>query len=279
MLTSSEVHSMLDDLAKSIAERRVVLFVGSGVSAGLGIPTWRELICHIGEELGYDAEIFAAPEASYLTLAEYYKIEKGSIGPLRSWMDKNWNIAEDKLRESKVHEIIAKLNFPIIYTTNYDSNLENSLKIHDVEYNKIVDVRDIANIDPNKTQVIKLHGDFDDDDSIVLTETDYFDRLSFESPLDIKLRADVLERAILFIGYSLTDINVRLLLHKLWHAWALSGYEKHRPRSFIFSVRPDPIQKAVLEQWDVRTITVDSQNPSDALRQFLEQLLERGSSH
>jgi len=34
-----------------------------------------------------------------------------------------------------------------------------------------------------------------------------FDRLYFSSPLDIKLRTDALGRSILFIGYSLSDVN------------------------------------------------------------------------
>lgn len=74
---------------------------------------------------------------------------------------------------------------------------------------KISSVSDIAKIDNNKTQIIKFHGDFDDDSSIVLDETSYFQRLEFETPLDIKFRSDVLGKSVLFIGYSLSDINIR----------------------------------------------------------------------
>ena len=45
--------------------------------------------------------------------------------------------------------------------------------------------------------------DFSDDSSIVLTESSYFERLEFNSPLDIKLRSDMLGKTILYIGYSL----------------------------------------------------------------------------
>lgn len=44
------------------------------------------------------------------------------------------------------------------------------------------------------------------------------------SPLDIKLRADALGKSILFIGYSLTDINIRYLLYKLHIQWAESDW-------------------------------------------------------
>ena len=50
------------------------------------------------------------------------------------------------------------------------------------------------------TRILKLHGDLDNENSLVLTETSYFERLPFESPVDIKLRSDTLGKSILFIG-------------------------------------------------------------------------------
>ena len=266
---------MLDDLAQAIAEKRAILFVGAGISARLGVPTWHQLICHIGEELGYDHEIFAAPDANYLTLAEYYKLKKRTIRPLTEWMAKEWNVPETKLRESRVHNLLVSLDFPIIYTTNYDHNLENAFQYLDRGFTKIVDVKDIAKITANETQIVKFHGDINDYKSIVLTETDYFSRLSFEAPLDIKLRSDVLAKTVLFIGYSLADLNVRLLLHKLWRTWSTSGHGKNQPKSYIFLLRPDPVQKAVLAQWNIQVITEDVNNPADTLITFLERLQKK----
>ena len=73
------------------------------------------------------------------------------------------------------------------------------------------------------TEIVKFHGDFDDDESIVLTESQYFARLSLEHPLDIKLRGDTLDKGILFIGYNLADINMRYLLFKLQQIWNSYG--------------------------------------------------------
>jgi len=44
-------------------------------------------------------------------------------------MDNNWNVPDEKIQESRVHELIVSLNFPIIYTTNYDHNLESAFRI------------------------------------------------------------------------------------------------------------------------------------------------------
>ncbi|WP_147393190.1 hypothetical protein [Paracoccus siganidrum] len=79
---------MTDALKIAIKNRQAILFAGAGVSAVLGAPSWGQLIEHIGEDLGFEKEVFRALSDSYLTLAEYYKIQTGSIGPLRSWMDR-----------------------------------------------------------------------------------------------------------------------------------------------------------------------------------------------
>lgn len=263
---------MLDDLIEAIRQRRAILFVGAGVSMNVGLPSWRSLIEHMGEELGYDPETFAGSEATHFTLAEFYRLRQGSIGPLRSWMDRTWTIPEDKLRASRVHELIVQLDFPIIYTTNFDRNLEHSFQIRGKPFVKVANAKDMARIEDGVTQIIKFHGDFDDDQSLVLAESDYFERLSFDSPLDMKFRADALGKTILFVGYSLSDLNIRLLLYRLWQAWSRSGYEKDRPRSFVFMMRPNPIEEAVLANWGISTVTEDTDDPEDALEVFLAKI-------
>jgi hypothetical protein len=84
---------------------------------------------------------------------------------------------------------------------------------------------------------------------LVLTETDFLNRLSFDSPLDIKFRADALGRTILFIGYSMSDPNIRLLLHRIWQIWEQSGHKDDRPRSFVFMPTQNPVQEALLARW------------------------------
>lgn len=265
---------MFEDLVRAIRNRQAILFAGAGVSMTVGLPSWQTLIDHIAEELGLGPEVASAPDVTYLTLAEFYRLTQGSIGPLRSWMDRNWSIPEDVLRESRVHELISRLDFPIIYTTNFDRNLETALQVHGKEFVKIVNAKDIARIRDGVTQLVKYHGDFDDDQSIVIAETDYLDRLSFESPLDIKFRSDALGKTILFIGYSLTDLNIRFLLHRLWKTWLASGFERDRPQSYVFMMRPNPIEACVLEQWGIKVIVDDAGPPEHALERFLTRLAD-----
>jgi hypothetical protein len=264
---------MLEDLVSAVRDRRAILFAGAGVSMTVGLPSWSTLVEHIAAELGLDRDMARTPDLSYLTLVEYYRLRQGSIGPLRSWMDRNWSIREDDLRKSRVHKLICELDFPIVYTTNFDRNLEAAYDLHGREYVKIVNAKDVALIRDGVTQIVKYHGDFEDDQSIVLAETDYLDRLSFESPLDIKFRSDALGKTILFVGYSLSDMNIRFLLHRLWKTWNASGFERDRPPSYVFMLRDDPIEQAVLEQWGIRAITESGVPQKHALERFLEKLL------
>ena len=263
---------MRDDLVRTIRQRQAILFAGAGVSMTVGLPSWSTLIEHMADELGFDRKLSIDPNINYFTLAEYYRLKQGSIGPLRSWMDRKWSIPEDKLRKSRVHELIVQLDFPIVYTTNFDRNLETAFRLRGKEFVKIVNAKDVARVREGVPQIVKLHGDFDDDPSIVIAETDYLDRLSFESPLDIKFRADALGRTILFIGYSMSDLNIRFLLHRLWKTWRASGYDKDRPQSYVFMLRPNPIDEAVLEQWGIRVLTEPESKPEEALEIFLEKL-------
>jgi hypothetical protein len=263
-----------DTLRHAYREGRLILFDGAGVSMALGLPPWSQLIDHLATSLGEDPSLFRS-YGSHLSLAEYFRLKHGSIGPLRSWMDREWHGSNLKVEESRLHRLIASGRFPIIYTTNYDRWLEAAFERHGTPFVKVVSVADLARIRPGVTQIIKFHGDFENDESIVLDETSYFRRLDFESPLDIKLRADVLGRSVLFIGYSLGDINIRYLFYRLSCQWKAAVPDMPQPRSYIFSPLVNPVQAAVLAQWGIEMVTRECDDPSEALAGFLEEMMER----
>lgn len=238
----------------------------------LGLPSFRGLIEHLADELGFDPEVFER-SGDYLSLAEYYLLQKGSLGQLRSWMDRTWHDPGVEVTNSRVHTAIVELGFPIIYTTNYDRWIERAYDASGRTYTKIANVADIAQAHDDHTQIVKLHGDFDDDSSIVLTESSYFERLGFESPLDIKLRSDVLGRTLLFLGYSFNDINIRYLIYKLHRQWQASAFERVRPRSYIFLARPNLVQEEVLRSRGLEPIVSDEDDPRRGLESFLNRLL------
>ena len=263
---------MKDDLIDAHSTGKLMLFVGAGVSANLGLPSWSALIAHIAEELGYDPKIFST-YGSPLALAEYYKKKKGGLGRLRSWMDREWHQSTMDISKSDIHRLITQGNFSRIYTTNYDRWLEYAHDAFSVKYDKITSVADLASSTDACRQIIKIHGDFDAEDSIVLDETSYFQRLDFDTPLDIKLRHDVLGNSVLFIGYSLNDINIRLLFYRLTEMWGRSTLASARPKSYIFMNRPNPVAEEILSQWGIEMIVSEEDDPKKALTDFLQKLV------
>ena len=115
----------MQDLIQSIREGKAILFAGAGLSMNLGLPSFGGLIDHLADELGFNRDLFQM-SGDYLSLAEYYYQQKGKLGPLRSWMDTTWHSSNVDISKSLIHQMIVELNFPTIYTTNYDRWIEKS---------------------------------------------------------------------------------------------------------------------------------------------------------
>lgn len=260
-------------LVEAVRSKRAILFVGAGVSKNVGVPTTEEMVSEIAKQLGQDPDAFRML-GDHRTLAEYYSLTKGTLGPLRSWMDVTWHRPEIDIRCSEIHRLIVELGFPIIYTTNYDRWLEKAFDAHGKEYTKIANVADLLEARAGVTQIVKFHGDFDDDASLVLTESSFFERLDFESALDVKLKSDALGRPMLFIGYSLSDINIRYLMFKLQRLWETSSYNALRPVSYIFLRGANPVQERVLRARGIEPIVSAAQDPGEGLTRFLSSLVE-----
>ena len=187
------------DLAIQLSRGQVIPFVGAGVSMSLGLPSYAALIRELGDHVEFDGAIFEQL-GDYLTLAEFYSLQKNGLSELQSLLKEKWKKTQKEVIASLVHKAIVELGCKLIYTTNFDDFLEKAHKAQKVGYRALRSVNDFANLADNKVHIVKLHGDLRSTRTMVFTESSYFDRLNFESPLDIKLRADMLGKSLLFIG-------------------------------------------------------------------------------
>jgi hypothetical protein len=263
-------HELLP-LVRAVAERRVILFVGGGVSQNLGLPEFGALVAHTANDLGFAAGAYEV--ADYALIAEAYLVKHAQLGALRSWMDATWHPPTVRIAGSELHKLIVDLDFPIIYTTNYDRWLEKSFEARRKPFRKITNAADLTVPADERTEIIKFHGDFEDDDSLVLTESSYFQRMQFETPLDIRLRSDSLARPLLFVGYSLHDINTRYLLFRLQELWKNSPHADQRPTSYILMTERDEAQEIVLKSRGVLPIVLEGDDPGKGTVMFLRNLL------
>ena len=260
-----------EEIKGLLENNNLILFVGSGVSASLGMPNWSQLINHIADQLGFEHEVFKT-YGDYLALAEYYYLKQNGPDELCEWMAEKWTVNKEAIYSSPIYNAIVSLSCKLIYTTNYDHTLEQAYDNKKKNYIKIVDINDLVGIQDDAVQIIKFHGDFSKKDSIILSERDYFNRLNFESPLDIKLRSDMLGNSILFIGYSLSDINIRFLIYKLDQMWRISNKMSERPKLYIFLSKPNPIQEDIFRDRGIVPIIGEGLDETESLRSFLEKL-------
>lgn len=214
----------------------------------------------------------------YLTLAEFYHLRKSGLQELHAHLREKWRKTEKEVIASPVHKAIVELGCKLIYTTNFDDFLEKAHKGLGRRYRGLRSVNDFVSLDDDKVHIVKLHGDLRSPKTMVFTESSYFERLAFESPLDIKLRADILGKSLLFIGYSLSDINVRLLLFRLQKLWESGPRPQFRPKSYVFMGRPNEVLAEVFRSRGVEPIVAESNDQTASLTSFLTSVRVRADA-
>jgi hypothetical protein len=247
------------DLVLMVREGRVIPFLGAGFSAALGLPGWRDLLRKVAAELkdplGFD-EVTRLCQGDNLQIAEYYYLKSDrSIGPLRYIISKELKYSTPPIM-SGAHIELVNLGPRQIYTTNYDDAIEAVYEALDLPATVVTLPKHVAAADKDKTQIVKYHGDLRHDQTLVLTESSYYQRLDFESPMDLKFRSDILGRSVLFIGYSFRDINIRVIWFKLMRMMK-DIRPTDRPTSYIVTASPNPVLEALYEEVGIKTVVLD----------------------
>lgn len=268
---------LVNDIIKISKEGRLIPFIGSGFSKPLQLPDWRELVAEIASKVGYEPDLFFL-HGTYPQLLEYVKLYHP-----HEWKEFIYSItvkfdseeANAKRLTSKTHKALASIKFKTIYTTNYDSHIENCLKDADRNTREYASLADFVRAEDKSIEctVIKFHGSLMDPDTIILTESQYFDRMALEEAVDQRLRSDLLSNSFLFIGYSFSDPNIRTIwykIHKLKMQIKAPDF-KLRPSYFV-TFGNEPIQSELLKQWNIITINLDPSDYSESLTQFLKQI-------
>lgn len=290
-LDKKKEQKYIEELAELIKQKKVMLFIGAGISASLNnkkeednkiesnkgkkdeliFPTWSQLINQLGRTTGYDEELFSM-HGDNMMLAEYVSLKsrESVYQILRDNFDiEGKNKVISKLKVSEIYENICALDCPIIYTTNYDGLIEKALEMNGKNYSKVSRIEDMKKVKPDTTRIMKFHGDVGDDESIVLAESEYFKRMDFESFMDIQFQADILQYHVLFLGYSMSDINIKLLLYLAKKRWT----DKNEAlKAYIYTATPNEIQKQVFESNNIYTISGDEPDKKKGTMNFLKKL-------
>ena len=274
------------ELIEMVAQKRVIPFLGAGFSRALNFPDWTELLrdiaSNIDSHLTFD-DVQSLCHGDPLQIAEYYYLKSDrNIGPLRHSISKALsNLDNTTLNPllSGAHVELVNLGSSQVYTTNYDDLIENTYRGLGVPAEVIALPKNVAKSNGKKVQVVKFHGDLRYENTLVLTESSYFSRLDFDSPMDIKFRSDLLGKSVLFMGYSFRDINIRVIWFKLMEMMKDIPVED-RPVSYIVRATPNIVLEELYNSVGIKTIVLDSSDSeltndqmTDLLADFMLELV------
>jgi hypothetical protein len=190
----------------------------------------------------------------------------------------------------------------LIVTTNYDGLMERAFQdagesVHVVSYMADGEHRgkflhrlpagDVRLIDvPNQYRelfrdqnpvIVKVHGAIDPTtpawDSFVITEDHYIDyltRTDISNLLPVPLPAKLQQSHFLFLGYSLRDWNLRVILHRIW------GQQKLAFNSWAIQLSPQEIDRKLWDRRNVDVLDIRLEDYVTALTEHVQALPQAG---
>ncbi len=198
-----------------------------------------------------------------------------------------WSEGAIQVHEALCHNILlvelaAMTNCRLFYTTNFDGLLEKGLVLHGRQVAVIATEEEIAvaiERDAREDaicQVVKFHGDLEHPDAMVVSEADYRRRLALETTMDDRLKADLLGRVVLFIGYSFRDWNVSYLFHVLTTLHGNAPDSATGRRGYIFVADPSDFEIRLFASREIEVLGVRSgAHMATDIAGILRQITER----
>jgi hypothetical protein len=218
-----------EDLLSNIQDRLCTPFIGAGACAGT-LPCGRDIASRWAGEYGYPL----LDSGDLARVAQFVAIDRYEMCPKdvirRQFRDVR---PPDFSALDEPHGVLADLSLPIYITTNYDSFMSQALESREraprrefCRWNRFPQVMGQESVfdsgfEPSVATplVYHLHGHCEIPQSMVLTEADYLDFLiglsSNQDLLPPAIRTALAGTSLLFVGYSLTDWNFRVLFRGL----------------------------------------------------------------
>lgn len=268
------------ELLRLYRDGRVLPFVGAGVSMSVtwkvGDETrrglsWSELVDEAIRQLGSEEPDILRFRGTDLQILEYFRRKKNSFAPLTNWLFAQMKPPDDDLVRSPIHDALSKLDkCDVFYTTNFDDFLERSLRLHGRPVHVTTSEADMSF--GNETEVIKFHGDLNSPSEMVLSESHYEQRMRLESAMDLKLRSDILGRAILFVGYSFRDPNIAYLFRTVNEKFSNLPHSFAGKRAYILVSNPSDFELQLFSERRIEVIPVNSLDRTRAISELLLEL-------
>lgn len=277
----SSVPPVPPELTEAIINNQCAAFIGAGLSVGAGYPTWGKLLSVLINKANKQRIIDAKKKKEFVTMAKKpskWLMVAQELADL--YGKETFNIEMSGVFEAigpvptAAHKLITEIPFEFVVTTNYDQLIESA---YIAKFNQIpkifthLDVPDFADsLWKREFFILKAHGDVRRRSSIILTEKDYRTIIYSAPGYRALLAAIFTTKTILFLGVSLGDPEIQLLLRSLHDAFQGSGV-------YHFALVPDTdFSETEAAHWrknyNVRCLTYKPSKDHPEVVKFLRKL-------
>lgn len=247
------------ELIEQIERGNCVLFLGWAGAAldDLDVPhvlTERTLALRLAERVQYPD-----PVGPLWEVADYFEAYRGRYNLLNYVRE----VMSQYTYPPTYYSTVARLPFNIIVSTSLDNFLTRMLQEQGRRFVLVMRDEQVPFIEDDKLLIVKLYGDVDNPDSVVITKEDYialFDQLPTISDL---LKYYFSTKTLLFVGYDLTDPYFLQL-----YAYANQRTKGYQRRAYAVQQGPSEYE---LRRWNKRNLEILDMSPDD----FLTELAER----
>jgi O-acetyl-ADP-ribose deacetylase (regulator of RNase III) len=257
------------ELEEALAAGQGVLFVGAGLSRGAGLLDWEGLIGRLSKDLGLPS----GAKTDYLDLAQWYREVLGTdrlAGLLRETFG-------GPALPTLAHYLLLSLPVRHVITTNYDNLLEEALAAVNRPPVKVVRQEEVSRTGRGGVSVVKLHGDVERAEEIVLSRDDYDEFFQRRPAMALLLEGLLLNQTFFFVGYGLRDPNFRQIYSRI--ARMLPG--ARRPAFATTFGAAGAEGEHLVRQWKNKELHLlpvpgsNSEEQEHELLRFLDRLAER----
>jgi NAD-dependent SIR2 family protein deacetylase len=172
-----------EELTRRMAERSVVLFVGAGMSQPQ-LPGWRALLVRMidwthRESIplgGFEDSIRDLIRDGDLLLAAQELRSRMGEDSFRQFIHRLFR--DPALTPGPAHRMLPEMGFASILTTNYDTLIESAFPSRTAAFYTQRDYPELAGLNRDHGfAIVKVHGDVDRFESLVLGQADYREAL------------------------------------------------------------------------------------------------------
>lgn len=262
------------DVVEAIARRRVVLFLGAGVSmnsvngAGSRPPSWKDVL-----QKGIDRCGGSKTEMKRLLKANDYlgccQIIKNRMGlAWASFIEEQFQAP--KFKDAEIHRAIFELDSSIVATPNFDKIYDDFAVKQTDGFLKVKkfyddDIPRVLRGGVEQRLILKIHGCIDTPDKLIFTREDYASARHFHHNFYRVLDALFFTHTFVFIGCGMTDPDLNLLLEQ--YARSFSGAPAHYV--LLSGKHSDDYKRLLESNYNLHTL---SYSPNENHKELLESV-------